>query len=248
MRGGMRMPPASQWIFGPFRLDPGNACLWRVGERIPLPPTAFAVLHYLVTHAGALVTKDELFDAIWADTVVSEAVLKVRLGEVRKALGETARAPRCIATVHRRGYRFVAPVTRLDASPVAATAPTLLLPTPALPASPPPLPWLVGREGELAQLQQLWAQARQGQRQVVFLTGEAGIGKTTLVDAFVAQVAATEAVWLGQGQCIEQYGAGEAYLPVLEALGRLCRAPGADQLLTLLRTHAPTWLVQMPWV
>jgi predicted ATPase len=83
---------------------------------------------------------------------------------------------------------------------------------------------------------------------VVFLTGEAGIGKTTLVDAFVAQVAATEEIWLGQGQCIEQYGAGEAYLPVLEALGRLCRAPGGEHLLTLLRAHAPTWLVQMPWV
>ena len=83
---------------------------------------------------------------------------------------------------------------------------------------------------------------------MVFLTGEAGIGKTTLVDAFVAQVAATEEVWLGQGQCIEQYGAGEAYLPVLEALGRLCHAPGADHLLMLLRAHAPTWLVQMPWV
>jgi predicted ATPase len=83
---------------------------------------------------------------------------------------------------------------------------------------------------------------------VVFLTGEVGIGKTTLVDAFVAQVAATEEVWLGQGQCIEQYGAGEAYLPVLEALGRLCRAPAAAELLTLLRVHAPTWLVQMPWL
>ena len=226
------MPPASQWIFGPFRLDPRNACLWRGAELVPLPPTAFALLHYLVTHAGQLVTKDELFAAIWPETVVSEAVLKVRMGEVRKALGETARAPRCIATVHRRGYRFVAPVTRLDAAPEAAaaarapsgpphspTAPLLLLPTSPLPDSPTRLPQLVGREGELAQLQQWWAQARQGQRQVIFLTGEAGIGKTTLVDAFVAQVAAAEAVWLGQGQCIEQYGAGEAYLPVLEALG-----------------------------
>jgi predicted ATPase len=110
------------------------------------------------------------------------------------------------------------------------------------------LPQLVGREGELAQLQQWWTQARQGQRQVVFLTGEAGIGKTTLVDTFVAQVATTEEVWLGRGQCIEQYGAGEAYLPVLEALGRLCHAPGQAHILTLLRAHAPTWLVQMPWL
>src|SRR5262245_19238999 len=218
----MLMPPASQWIFGPFRLDPRNACLWRGVEIVPLPPTAFALLHYLVTHAGQLVTKDELFEAIWSETVVSEAVLKVRMGEVRKALGETAREQRCIATVHRRGYRFVAPVTRLDVSsraavtardpsgpPLSPTAPPLLLPTLPLPDSPTPLPRLVGREGELAQLQQWWAQARQGQRQVVFLTGEAGIGKTTLVDAFVAHVGAAEEVWLGQGQCIEQYGAGE---------------------------------------
>ena len=237
------MPPASQWIFGPFRLDPRNACLWRGSEIVPLPPTAFALLHYLVTHAGQLVTKDELFDAIWPETVVSEAVLKVRMGEGRKALGETAREPRCIATVHRRGYRFVAPVTRLDTAPGAAAGAT------SGPVhSSTALTRLVGREGELAQLQQWWAQARQGQRQVVFLTGEAGIGKTTLVDTFVAQVAMTEAVWLGQGQCIEQYGAGEAYLPVLEALGRLCHAPGAEHLLTLLRAHAPTWLVQMPWL
>jgi len=255
------MPPASQWIFGPFRLDPRNACLWRGVEIVPLPPTAFALLHYLVTHAGQLVTKDELFKAIWSETVVSEAVLKVRMGEVRKALGETAREPRCIATVHRRGYRFVAPVTRLDVlpgavaaardsslPPLAPTVPTPLLPTPSHPDTPPSLPRLVGREGELTRLQQWWAQARQGQRQVVFLTGEAGIGKTSLIGTFVTQVVATEEVWLAQGQCIEQYGAGEAYLPVLEALGRLCRAPGVDPLLTLLRAHAPTWLIQMPWV
>src|SRR5215471_11531063 len=156
MRRGMRMPPASQWIFGPFRLDPRNACLWRGAELVPLPPIAFALLHYLVTHAGQLVTKDELFDAIWSETVVSEAVLKVRMGEVRKALGETAREPHCIATVHRRGYRFVAPVTRLDTSPgeaitardpsgppLSPTTPTLLLPTPPLPDSTTPLPRLV---------------------------------------------------------------------------------------------------------
>ena len=109
-------------------------------ELVPLPPTAFALLHYLVTHAGQLVTKDELFAAIWSETVVSEAVLKVRMGEVRKALGETAREPRCIATVHRRGYRFVAPVTRLDAAPGAAAAartPSRPPRSPTAPHAPP---------------------------------------------------------------------------------------------------------------
>ena len=88
--------------------------------------------------------------------------------------------------------------------------------------------------------------ALEGERQVVFVTGEVGIGKTTLVEAFMAQVDANGALWIGRGQCIEQYGAGEAYMPVLEALGRLCREPGGDRLIELLEQHAPTWLVQMP--
>src|SRR5262249_51630355 len=111
-----------------------------------------------------------------------------------------------------------------------------------------PLPRLVGRQGELAQLQQWWARARQGQRQVVFLTGEAGIGKTTPGHALLGQGGAPRGCWVGHGRRRGTWGAGEAYLPVLEALGRLCRTPGADPLLRLLRTHAPTWLVQMPWV
>src|SRR5262245_35574920 len=53
-------------------------------------------------------------------------------------------------------------------------------------------------------------------------------------------------MWIGQGQCIEHYGAGEGYLPLLDALGRVCRQPGGDRLIALLHQHAPTWLVQMP--
>ena len=79
-----------------------------------------------------------------------------------------------------------------------------------------------------------------------FITGEAGIGKTALVETFVAQVAADADVWLGHGQCIEQYGTGEAYLPLLAALGRLCRGPEGAHFLAWLRQHAPSWLVQMP--
>ena len=85
-----------------------------------------------------------------------------------------------------------------------------------------------------------------GERQIVFITGEPGIGKTALVDAFVAQATAAGGLWLGHGQCIEHYGAGEAYLPVLEALGQLGREPGQERLITLLRQQAPTWLVQLP--
>jgi predicted ATPase len=104
---------------------------------------------------------------------------------------------------------------------------------------------LVGREAAWTELQRRWALARQGVRQVVFVTGEAGIGKTALVDAFVAQMA-TERVWDSRGQCIEQHGVGEAYLPLLEALGRLGRAPGGDRLSALLHQQAPSWLLHLP--
>ena len=62
-----------------------------------------------------------------------------------------------------------------------------------------------------------------GERQIVFVTGEAGIGKTALVDAFAHSIASDRSIRIGRGQCLEQYGTGEAYLPVLEAIGRLCR-------------------------
>src|SRR5262249_53024539 len=88
--------------------------------------------------------------------------------------------------------------------------------------------------------------ARRGARQVGFITGEAGIGKTTVVDAFGAQVAQEPELWLARGQCIESYGAGEAYLPILEALGQLCRGPDSGHLVAWLAQPAPTWLVQMP--
>jgi DNA-binding winged helix-turn-helix (wHTH) protein len=244
------------WHFGPFRLDRTNAELWRAEQPVTLRPKTFEVLVYLVMHAGQLVTKEALLDAIWPEMAVGEGVLKTSMNELRKALGETAKAPQWIATVHRRGYRFVAPVTMVESSPfeeVPTTPPAPLpapAPVPALPPTPlsasPPAPLLVAREAELATLHQWFAKALRGERHLGFITGEAGIGKTTLVDTFVTQLADQASLWLGHGQCIEQYGAGEAYLPLLEALGQMGRAPDGPQLVTLLRQQAPSWLLQLP--
>jgi DNA-binding winged helix-turn-helix (wHTH) protein/class 3 adenylate cyclase len=108
------MPTTPQWFFGPFRLDTMAVRLWDGAIAVALPPKAFDVLHYLVTHPDRLVTKDELLDAVWPATAVTDAVVRVAIGVVRKALGETAQTPRYIATVPRRGYRFLAPVTPGD--------------------------------------------------------------------------------------------------------------------------------------
>jgi len=90
--------------------------------------------------------------------------------------------------------------------------------------------------------------ALDGRRQVVFISGEAGIGKTALVEAFLLRAAADPQVWLARGQCLEQFGSGEAYLPALEAVSRLCQEPGRGRFVDLLRRHAPTWLLQTPWL
>jgi predicted ATPase len=105
---------------------------------------------------------------------------------------------------------------------------------------------LEGREAELAQLTQWYETAQQGQRQVGLIGGEPGIGKTALVDAFVAQVAAKAPVWIAHGQCMDRYGAGEPYLPVLEGLGRLCRGPDGKAIVAVLHQVVPSWLLHLP--
>src|SRR5262249_57917270 len=113
-----------------------------------------------------------------------------------------------------------------------------------LPRSPR-LP-VVGRDAELATLERHLARAFGGQRQIVFVTGDPGIGKTTVVEAFLERVAARGGFWATRGQCFEQHGPGEPFMPVLEGLGRLCRQSGDDQLVSLLRHHAPSWLLELP--
>ncbi len=238
-------------LFEPFRLDVADERLWRGEDAVRLTNKAFRVLRHLAENPARLVTKDELLDAVWADTNVSEAAMTVCIRELRRVLEDDARDPRIIETVRGRGYRFLPPVSVVDRTPagslsgaVAGPSPDIPFPTPR-PASIPPAP-LVGRDAEMARLHEWLAAALEGDRRIGFVVGEAGIGKTTLVDAFVAQAESGEPLWIGHGQCVDQYGAGEAYLPLLEALGRMCRGPEGARFLDLLRRQAPSWLAQMP--
>src|SRR5215813_53541 len=231
-------------VFADVRIDVANEQVWRGQEALHLTPTAFALLRYLVEHAGRLVTKEELLQAVWPETAVTEGVLTTHVRQIRQALGDAPQAPQFIETVHRRGYRFIAPLAAPQ--PGASRQYPVGSGQKAGGSSQQLTTRLVGREAELEQLHGWLDKALHGERQIVFVTGEPGIGKTTVVEAFVVSLRAKNTVWIGQGQCIEHYGAGEAYLPVLEALGRLCRAPEGRYLIELLQHHAPTWLVQMP--
>jgi DNA-binding winged helix-turn-helix (wHTH) protein len=222
---------------GSVWLDLEHEQLRRGNKTLHLRPKSFALLRYLVAHPGRVLSKDELVEAVWPKTAMSDGVLTVSINEVRHALGDMAQAPQYLETVPRRGYRW------RGALPTTAPLPDTAGFRPAAPLAPP-LP--IGREAEVARLHQWLTQARRGMRQVGFVTGEAGIGKTTVVDAFVAQLAGEPDLRLARGQCIESYGAGEAYLPVLEAVGQLCRGPDGARLVAWLAQHAPSWLMQMP--
>ena len=228
------MQPDSCVEFPPFRLDLVNQELWRDAARLPLRAKPFAVLAYLATHPARLVPHAELVQAVWPDTHVGEGLLRGYIRELRTLLGDDPTAPRFIETVARRGYRFLGTVQSREAraAPAAGTV------------EPGP-PHLVGRAADLRELERRFAEASAGARQIVFVTGEAGIGKTTLVDSFVRAVGGRGA-WTARGQCIEHFGACEAYLPVLEALGRLGRMPRYERVIEVLARHAPTWLVEMP--
>lgn len=161
--------------FGEFRLDRANALLWRGRERIALAPKPFEVLCCLVGRPGELVTKEELLDSVWSDLHVSESSLAVAMNALRSALGDDRQSPNYIETVTRRGYRFIAAVTTAERVAVeqvveeGASAAEQIVDRRRQ--------WRVGRAAALETLDKALQLARTGQRQVVFITGEAESAK-----------------------------------------------------------------------
>src|SRR5262249_26652687 len=147
-------------------------------------------------------------------------VLRVCVREIRAALGDSAEAPRYLTTVGRQGYRWLGDGD-LEGLP------------------PRPTGLLVGRQGEVALLEGWGQQAAHGTRQLVFVSGEAGVGKTTVVEMFLARLATGGGVWTVRGQCVEHTGEGEPYLPFLEALGQLGHGSERDAVRAMLRQYAP---------
>jgi pimeloyl-ACP methyl ester carboxylesterase/DNA-binding winged helix-turn-helix (wHTH) protein len=133
---------AQALLFGNFRLEIADATLWNGSQSLPLTPKAFSVLQCLAQRPGKLVTKDELYNTVWPSVFVGDAALKVCVLEIRRVLADDAKAPRFIETVHRRGYRFIAPVVLEHAAAVVPAS----LPAPAPVAPPIDLPAIEGFE------------------------------------------------------------------------------------------------------
>lgn len=218
-----------------FRLDTSNECLWRGGVQIALPPKPFAILRYLVENPGRLITHDELLDALWPETYVQPQVLRTYMLDLRKVLGDDVDSPRFIQTIPKRGYSFVARVTE------STEAKNGFAHQPEAPGRRVPDPAFIDREEEMHRLQAVLQSAAAGQRQVVCVSGGAGIGKTALVDAFV-RGNSSPSITVAHGQCVEALGRKEEYYPLMEALAHLCASPDGDRACRVLARVAPGWL------
>jgi DNA-binding winged helix-turn-helix (wHTH) protein len=234
-----------EFVFGSFRLDRRNALLRRGDERIPLTPKPFEVLCCLLERAGQLVTKDQLMAAVWPNLHVSESSLTVAVNALRSALGDDRTAPTYIETVTRRGYRFIGIVEALGISLVDRSA-TVAEPSAKDGDTARSAAW-VGRIQELQTIARAAATARSGRRRAVFVTGEAGIGKTTLLEMALRTVD-PRGVGIIRCSCNELFGLHEAFLPLVGGLSDVCQEARDPSVLSALRLHAPTWLAQMPWL
>jgi DNA-binding winged helix-turn-helix (wHTH) protein/predicted ATPase len=218
--------------FGPYELDPVQG-LRRDDHEVRLTPRSLAVLALLAGHPGRVVSKETFLTTVWQDTAVTDAALATCIQEIRRALGDQARQPLFIETLHRRGYRFLAQTS--EDAPVPAEGLQVSSTTP-----------LVGRQHEVGLLIDAFDEARRGVRQLCLISGEPGVGKSAVLAEGLARMRERDRVAVTWGNCIEQYGSGEPYQPILDALMRLCRGPAGDQTIEELERYAPMWLAQLP--
>ncbi len=224
----------------PLRFDLREERLWNAEQLVNLRPKTWALIRYMAERPHELLSKQQLIDALWPDTIVTEASLNQAIRELRKALGDDARSPKFIETVHRRGFRFIGVPT--ESAQVDKLHPAL---------ESTSRPKLFGRQGELVQLNEYFHQVIAGNRQLLFVSGEAGIGKTSLVHTFLDELSRNredDHVSIGYGQCIDHHGKGEPYLPILEAIDRLARGLHGEKVQQILKHYAPTWFAQFPWM
>lgn len=207
-----------------YAVDRSNRCLWRDRDRLDLPPKAFDVLDYLRCNPGRLVSQDELLDQVWPNRFVQPEIVKTYIRTLRRLLEDDVRQPRFIETRPRSGYRFLGELPdRQDAPPAAAPC------------------TLLGRDDERAALKAALDDARAGQRRYVFVTGEAGLGKSALLDTVAAAARPEPGVFVATAYGVPTRGCPEPLSLFITLLQDLARSIDPAVLAPALAAHAPSW-------
>lgn len=216
--------------FDDFRVDTGHFLLTKNGHGTPITPTVFRILLILLERAGQIVAKEELISFVWPDSFVEEGNLNRNVSTLRKALGEKPSDHKFIETIPKSGYRFVAPVHRIE-----YRAPT----DNGRPAPNGPEHYIAGRDRERQELRRAFELAQQGHGGLVCLSGDVGLGKTALLDAFIGDLGREGiALHVARGRCSEPLTEIEPFMPWIEALGGLTRE---ESVKGIMEKAAPTW-------
>lgn len=201
--------------FGEFELDRGRFELRSGGERVALQPLALRLLVLLVEERSRTVPVDELRDDLWPDVAVSDSSIYQVLKQLRQGLGDDAAHPRFVQTVRGFGYRFVAPVTTVDAAD----------------ASP-----IRGRDSVLRTLSRRVSAAAEGNGGVLFLPGEAGLGKSRIARE-IANRASTIGVATHLSSALPAAGRSfSVWIDAMERLDENMLEPDVRGLVTRLRS------------
>jgi predicted ATPase len=201
-----------------------NLCLWQGSRRLELTPKAFEVLDHLRRNPGRLVSADEILDAVWPKTFVQPEIVKTYIRTLRRLLGDDARQPRFIETRPRCGYRFVGELPERGEVTDARR-----------------LSRLVGRRAQMTMLQEIFAAAEGGNRQFVVVTGEAGLGKTALLEAFKAEIDPLKGPVVASAYGNPGFGQGEPLSVIISLLADLSRLLDPELFHSSLSTFAPSW-------
>jgi DNA-binding winged helix-turn-helix (wHTH) protein len=216
--------------FGAFEVDPGLYVLRCNGSDLDIQPKVLDLLLYLVARRDRVVPKEEILEALWPGIAATDDVLSRAIHAARQAVGDDGEQQSIIQTVRRRGFRFVATV---DSSHSPQPAPTRATEE-ARPTREGPA--FVGRERELQRLGEALDDANQSLGRIVFVSGEAGGGKTRLLEEFGRRAAATR-LPVYSGWCWEGEGA-RAYWPWVQILRALIATRSPEKLREQMGPHA----------
>jgi predicted ATPase/DNA-binding winged helix-turn-helix (wHTH) protein len=205
-------------LFGEFRLVPVTRTLTRDGRTVPVGDRALDILMALIERARQVVSKAELFEIVWPNTVIEESALRVHVSALRKALGDDRSGTRFIISVRGRGYAFVADVERVSDDRTAVGLPDLAAANDR-DCVPVPLVRIIGRDEVVSDI----ADDMQRKR-LITITGTGGIGKTAVALAVIAKVASD----FRDGVQLVDLGSLTSPLLVASHLASLLRLPASD--------------------
>lgn len=230
------------YAFGQYRLQMDTQLLCNESEAIRLQPKIYRLLLYFVQHTGRLISKKELFNEVWQGRIVEDTALRLAVNSLRKALRDEIKSPRYISTACKYGYRFLPDVkVETDFIKQAASRETANISKKSDDAFHDAATEF---NANLNQFLEAFYDASSGKRNLIFLNGQQGVGKTALIERFLNTIENAEFGFL-RARCVPLGCVVEPFLPILEALERRCQADYGKVLIECLQKLAPSWLYQM---